>query len=69
MPSKYQKVSKRWQESDVQTALNLINEWKSIRSTADVFGMSESMLRKQIAKKKRRSRKFVHLKFFNGNKA
>ena len=52
MPSKYQKVSKRWQESDVQTALNLINEWKSIRSTADVFGMSESMIRKKIAKKK-----------------
>ena len=52
MPSKYQKVSKRWQESDVQTALNLINEWKSIRSTADVFGMSESIIRKQIAKKK-----------------
>ena len=46
------KISKRWQESDVQTALNLINEWKSIRSTADVFGMSESMIRKQIAKKK-----------------
>ena len=46
MPSKYQKVSKRWRESDVQTALNLINEGKSIRSTADVFGMSESMLRK-----------------------
>ena len=52
MPSKYQKVSKRWRESDVQTALNLINEGKSICSTADVFGMSESMLRKQIAKKK-----------------
>ena len=53
MPSKYQKVSKRWQESDdVQTALNLINEWKSICSTADVFGMSESMLRKRIVKKK-----------------
>ena len=52
MPSKYQKVSERWPESDVQTALNLINEGKSIRSTADVFGISESMLRKRIAKKK-----------------
>ena len=31
MASKYQNVSKRWQESDLQTALNL-------------FGMLESML-------------------------
>ena len=52
MPSKYQKVSKRRWESDVQTALNLINEGKSICSTADVFGISESMLQKRIAKKK-----------------
>ena len=52
MLSKYQKVSKRWRESNVQTALNLINEGKSICSTADVFGMSESMLQKGIAKKK-----------------
>ena len=52
MPSKYQKVSKRRWESDVQTALNLINEGKSICSTADVFGMSESIFRKRIAKKK-----------------
>ena len=37
MPWKYQKDSKRRRESDVQTALNIINEGKSILSTADYF--------------------------------